>query len=80
MNCGWTGPAFVNHLIGLDERQIMEKYEEMLKYVNQIADGKSGSHVAGISAVALADAMIDSWFLHKQMRKMWIKSQKMSWM
>ena len=62
MNCGWTGPAFVNRLIGLDERQIVDKYEEMLKYISQIADGKSGSHVAGISAVALADSMIDSWF------------------
>lgn len=62
MNYGWHGPAFVNRLIGLDERQITDKYEEMLKYVSEIADGKSGSHVSGISAVALADAMIDSWF------------------
>ena len=65
MNYGWHGPAFVNRLIGLDERQITDKYEEMLKYVNQIADGKSGSHVSGISAVALADAMIDSWFFQQ---------------
>ena len=62
MNYGWHGPAFVNRLIGLHERQITDKYEEMLKYVSEIADGKSGSHVSGISAVALADAMIDSWF------------------
>lgn len=65
MNYGWHGPAFVNRLIGLDERQITDKYEEMLKYVSQIADGKSGSHVSGISAVALADAMIDSWFFQQ---------------
>lgn len=31
-----------------------------------IAKGKSGSHVAGISAVALADAMIDTWFFDSQ--------------
>ena len=65
MNYGWHGPAFVNRLIGLDERQITDKYEEMFKYVSQIADGKSGSHVSGISAVALADAMIDSWFFQQ---------------
>lgn len=65
MNYGWHGPSFVNRLIGLDERQITDKYEEMLKYVSQIADGKSGSHVSGISAVALADAMIDSWFFQQ---------------
>ena len=65
MNYGWHGPAFVNRLIGLDERQITDKYEDMLKYVSQIADGKSGSHVSGISAVALADAMIDSWFFQQ---------------
>lgn len=65
MNYGWHGPAFVNRLIGLDERQVTDKYEEMLKYVSQIADGKSGSHVSGISAVALADAMIDSWFFQQ---------------
>lgn len=61
-NCGWTGPAFVDRIIGITERSICEKYEEMVKYVSGIANGKSGSHVAGISAVALADAMIDTWF------------------
>lgn len=69
MNYGWHGPAFVNRLIGLDERQITDKYEEMLKYVSQIADGKSGSHVSGISAVALADAMIDSWFFQQEVEE-----------
>ena len=61
-NCGWAGPAFVDRIIGITERSICEKYEEMVKYVSGIANGKSGSHVAGISAVALADAMIDTWF------------------
>lgn len=65
LNFGWTGPEFVNRLIDLDERQITDKYEEMLKYVSRIANGKSGSHVSGISAVALADAMIDSWFFQQ---------------
>lgn len=65
-NCGWAGPAFVDHIIGITERSICEKYEEMVKYVSGIANGKSGSHVAGISAVALADAMIDTWFFSDQ--------------
>lgn len=69
MNCGWAGPAFVNRIIGISERSICEKYEEMVKYVSGIANGKSGSHVAGISAVALADAMIDTWFFSEQMEE-----------
>lgn len=65
-NCGWAGPEFVERLIGISEISICDHYEEMLKYVSLIADGKSGSHVAGISAVALADAIIDTWFFSGQ--------------
>lgn len=61
-NCGWAGPEFIDHVISVSERSICEKYEEMVKFVSGIANGKSGSHVAGVSAVALADAMIDTWF------------------
>ena len=32
-----------------------------MQYVYQISKGKSGSHIAGIAAVALADAIIDTW-------------------
>lgn len=62
MNCGWAGPAFVERLIQIGERPICEAYERMQSYVHAISDGKNGSHISGISAVALADAMIDSWF------------------
>lgn len=61
-NCGWAGPEFIEHVISVSERSICEKYEEMVKFVSGVANGKSGSHVAGVSAVALADAMIDTWF------------------
>lgn len=61
-NYGWAGPEFIDHVISVSERSICEKYEEIVKFVSGIANGKSGSHVAGISAVALADAMIDTWF------------------
>lgn len=68
MNCGWAGPEFIDELIGIDEREICDKYEEMSKYVASISQGKSGSHVAGIAAVALADSMIDSWFFSGENR------------
>lgn len=61
MNCGWAGPAFIDRLIGVSETAICDKYDEMTEYVAGIAEGKSGSHVAGVAAVALADAMIDAW-------------------
>ena len=66
LNCGWAGPEFVEHLISLDEAKICEKYDEMGQYLTSIADGKSGSHVAGIAAVALADAMIETWFFESE--------------
>lgn len=62
LNYGWAGPEFVRHLFTVTEASIKKKYDEMLKYVNSIAKGKSGSHISGIAAVALADAMIDTWF------------------
>ena len=60
MNCGWAGPAYIGMLLHTDERSITEKYDEMMQYVYQISKGKSGSHIAGIAAVALADAIIDT--------------------
>lgn len=65
-NFGWAGPEFIEHVLKVSEKSICDKYDEMLHYVMSIAKGKSGSHVAGISAVALADAMIDTWFFDNQ--------------
>lgn len=65
-NFGWAGPEFIEHVLKISEKSICDKYDEMLRYVMSIAKGKSGSHVAGISAVALADAMIDTWFFDSQ--------------
>ena len=61
MNCGWAGPAFIDQLIRISEPELCGKYEEMSAYVAGISEGKSGSHVAGIAAVALADALADTW-------------------
>lgn len=62
MDCGWAGPAFIEKLIRLDERKICDAYEDMQMYIRAISSGKNGSHISGIAAVALADAMVDSWF------------------
>lgn len=64
MNCGWAGPAYIGMLLHTDERSITEKYEEMMQFVYGISKGKSGSHIAGIAAVALADAIIDTWMFN----------------
>lgn len=60
-DCGWAGPAFIERILQMDERQIIEAYEDMQRYIRDISQGKNGSHISGIAAVALADAMIDSW-------------------
>ena len=62
MNCGWAGPAFIEKIIHLEERSICDWYDKMVDFVAKVSKGKSGSHVSGVSAVALADAMIDTWF------------------
>ena len=61
-NCGWTGPAFIERIVSLSERSVHSWYKRMLEFVQSISKGRSGSHVASVAAVALADAMIDTWF------------------
>lgn len=65
-DCGWAGPAFIERIIALDERTICEAYEDMTRHIRAVSEGKNGSHISGIAAVALADAMIDSWFFEGQ--------------
>lgn len=60
-NCGWAGPEFISRLLATDERTIMDQYEKMVEEIYAAANGTSGAHISGISAVALADAMIDTW-------------------
>lgn len=61
MDCGWAGPAFIDRLLQTDERQIVDTYDTLQQFIRGISNGKNGSHISGITAVALADAMIDSW-------------------
>lgn len=77
-DCGWAGPAFIERLIGTDERQIVDAYEEMHRYVRDISEGKNGSHIAGISVVALADALIDHWFFGATKEAAWARAKRMA--
>lgn len=60
-NCGWASPEFISRLLATDERTITDQYEKMVEEIYAAANGTSGAHIAGISAVALADAIIDTW-------------------
>lgn len=77
-DCGWAGPAFIEKILQMDERRIVEYYEEMQGYVRGISEGKNGSHIAGISAVALADALIDTWFFGGTWEDSWAAAKRMA--
>lgn len=55
---------------------IKDHYDRMVEQVYQLADGTSGSHIAGISAVALADAMIDTWIFKAAAERSSIPGEK----
>lgn len=65
-NCGWAGPEFIKKVMETDERSITDYYDKMVEEVYKAADGTSQSHIAGISAVALTDAMIETWIFSEQ--------------
>ena len=77
-DCGWAGPAFIGKILQKDERRIVELYEEMQSYVREVSEGKNGSHIAGISAVALADALIDTWFFGGDWAVSWAEAKRMA--
>ena len=62
LNCGWAGPEFVKRIVNLSEESICESFRKMRDYVHSVSNGRSGAHADGVAAVALADAMIDTWF------------------
>lgn len=77
-DCGWAGPEFVRKIIALDEKQIVERYAEMQDYVQEASETKNGSHIAGISVVALADALIDEWFFGGSQESAWDHAKAMA--
>lgn len=77
-DCGWAGPAFIEKILQMDERKIVEMYEEMQNYVRTVSEGKNGSHIAGIAAVALVDALIDTWFFGGEWAVSWASAKQMA--
>ncbi len=77
-DCGWAGPAFIEKILQMDEHRIVELYEEMQGYVRTVSEGKNGSHIAGIAAVALADALIDTWFFGGEWAVSWASAKQMA--
>lgn len=77
-DCGWAGPAFIEKILQMDERRIVELYEEMQNYVRTVSEGKNGSHIAGIAAVALADTLIDTWFFGGEWAVSWASAKQMA--
>lgn len=66
---GHAGSVFMEYLLNTDERSVADKYQTMSEAIYEIANGASGSHVSGIAAVALADAMIDTWIFKGEKNK-----------
>jgi len=64
LQCGWAGPEFIRRILQTDENSIRDYYSQMTEEVYKIGGEASGAHIAGISAVALADAMIEGWIFH----------------
>ena len=75
---GWAGPAFIRKILQVPEGKIVEIYKTMQEFVERISSGKNGSHIAGVSLVALADALIDSWFFGGAWPDSWAKAKKMA--
>ena len=78
LDCGWAGPEFIKHILQTDEREIIDEYEQMQGYVRSISEGKNGSHISGIAAVALADAMIDQLFFDGTRESAWEAAKQMA--
>lgn len=76
LNCGWAGPEFIRKLVAYTEKSVCEQYGRMKAYVEGFTDGKSGSHVAAVAAVALADALIDDWFFSEERQQDGMEDKK----
>lgn len=62
---GWAGPEFVRMVSGIAEDNLISAYTKMADYVQSAGNGKAGSHVSGIAAIALADALANDWIFEK---------------
>ena len=80
---GWAGFEWIAHLLLTEESSIVKQYEKMVTCITE--NGVSGAHLAGIAAVALADAMVDTWIFKKEAeqkeenRKKILEIEQASW-
>lgn len=58
LNCGWAGPAFIQHIFDVGEPAIIDKYQEWFNFVQSCLGTENGAHVASVAAVATADDML----------------------
>ena len=58
---GFAGNMFIERILDCDQAELCELYEKMSEHIARKADGKSGSHIAGIAAAALADVLAQHW-------------------
>lgn len=85
MNCGWAGPYFIEKLMELGSEALKQKYEMMYKEICDLVKDVNGSHMSGITTVALADFLIDTWIFRDNESteqsdnlESWIKAIKMA--
>jgi len=65
INYGWAGMEFIRRMIPLEDKDLCTAYEKMQAFITtSISGGKSTAHSASVCVVALADALIDSWFFN----------------
>lgn len=62
LNCGWAGPEFVGYIKNIDERSIIDRYNEIYDEIVSIAAQSNKAHIASIAAVTLADIIVSELF------------------
>lgn len=81
INYGWAGKEFIRRLLKIEDQSILELYNKMEAEIYAMkADSEvSGSHLSGISAIALVDAIIDSWIFKGLPQEDKLIIEKESW-
>ncbi len=75
---GQAGPAFIERLLQMEEKDIVAAYERMRDYVRSVSGDNNGAHIAGVSLIALADTMIDRWFFGGDEASSWAAAKRMA--
>lgn len=65
-NYGWAGMAYMKELVSTDKETVVKLYKEIRKEIEEFAEDASGSHIASIAAVTLADMFASYWVFEGQ--------------